>query len=637
VRDEFVSLLEKDEKAVADAEYRYRTTDDSYVWVESVGHDQRDSELGGVLVTSRDISERKESERTIREMKERLELAVDAAKLAVWEWDLKTGEIDMYERWHGMIDEVPEPASSELEIDIETWKEFVHPEDVEESWEAIEEHLSGETERFDIELRMETADGDWKWLRTVGRVVSRDGDGRPVRAVGIQADIDDRKRKERRLERQNEYLGRIKDASHEMIAAESPGCVEEVLVGVGTELFESAEFYRWEDGALRNGDEDVTSRGDSPAWRAFSHGEVVTSGLNGDKETEIYEDSDDCPCFDDGSKGASLRLDAPVGEHGVLSVYCSSFCEPIESFVKSMVANAETSLKRIEKESQLRDAVDELEGKNETLQRVTEIDDVVRELIKKVVEADSRESIQKTVCEQILKIDGWEHAWMVEKDGDSIEPSCCCGEQEFSNMLTGSLEGSPLERSLEDGEVRIVEDVAASDLTDWRRAVLDQGYISVATIPIEYGARSFGVLEVYSSEAGAFENGYADALIDASKVAGYAFTSAEQVSSILSGGFSRLTLRIDQDDVDCFFAQIVQQLDHEFRINAVIPGPDGTVVYFKTDADDEELHDAAEPICADLSETMNGYGATVSEMSVVDSAMELGVVSRGSTREKDPS
>lgn len=594
-----------------------------WVWINGEPIYDDDGELTAVAGFARGVTERKEREQTISEMKERLSLAVGVGNLGVWDWKIETGEVEVNEEWYSMLDDVP-VRSEDLAIGIEDWKENVHPDDFPGVWSEIENHLRGETEKFDKEIRMLTASDDWKWIRTVGKVVERDGNGQPVRAVGVHVDIDDRKSDERLLRRQNEYLCRIQDASREMIAAESPEEVEATLVDVGEDLFEGADFYSWEEGALRNGTEEVSSRGDSPAWRAFSHGEVVLSEINDDGETEVYEDIGDCPCFDEDNGDAALRLDAPVGEHGVFSVYCSYFCEPIESFVDSVVASAETSLERVEKESRLHEVVGELQEKNETLERVTEIDDVVRDLIKEVVEADSRETIEKTVCEQLLKVEGWEHAWIVEQEGDGIEPSCCCGEQEFSEALMGSAENSPLKKTLEDGEIRIVDDVATADLTDWRRTVLNQGYLSVATIPIEYGARSFGALEVYSSEAGAFDKGYADAIVDAAKVAGYAFTSAEQVSSILSGGFSRLTLRIDQDDADCFFARIVQRIDHEFRINAVVPGPEGNIVYFKTDADEEELRDAADSICVELSETMNGYGATVSEMSVVDSAMELG-------------
>lgn len=618
VAEKFAEFVENDEEKVKETEFRLRKGDGSYAWVEAVATDA--SGVDGFVVNVRDITERREREQAVREIKERLDLAVEAGNLGVWEWDVENGEFTIDVDRYSMLGDMPElPLDSTITVD--DWEENTHPDDLPEVWDSIERHFEGDSERFDAEMRMRGLDGDWKWIRTIGQVVERDG-GEPVRAVGVHVDIDERKSNERRLERQNKYLDRIKDASREMIAAESSEGVEEVLVGVGEELFEEADFYRWDDGKLRNEGEEVSNRGDSPAWQAFTGGEVVLSAAD-NGEFEIY-DADDCPCFDEGTEDEAVRLDAPVGEHGVFSVYCSSFCEPIESFVNSVVATAETSLERVEKESRLREVVDELQKKNETLERVTEIDDVVRELIKEVVESDSRESIEETVCEQILEVEDWEHAWIVEADGDGIEPSCCCGENGFSEMLVGSVEGSPLEKSLDDGEVRVVNDVATADLTDWRRTVLNQGYLSVATIPIEYGARSFGVLEVYSSQTGAFDNGYLDALVDAAKVAGYAFTSAEQVSSILSGGFSRLTLRIDQDDVDCFFARLVRRLDHEFRINAVVPGPDGTIVYFKTDAPDEKLHDAAVSMGVELSETINGYGATASEMSVVDSAMELG-------------
>jgi signal transduction histidine kinase len=53
---------------------------------------------------------------------------------------------------------------------------------------------------------MRTADGDWKWVRAIGRVVERDEDGEPGRAVGIHLDIDERKTYEQTVESQRDNL-----------------------------------------------------------------------------------------------------------------------------------------------------------------------------------------------------------------------------------------------------------------------------------------------------------------------------------------------------------------------------------------------------------------------------------------------
>lgn len=618
VRGRFESLLGDPENNTEQAEYRIRHKDGSYVWIESRGRDKRDSEIGGVIVNSRDITGRKKREQKLREIKERLDLAVEAGNIGIWDWDITSDEITINQEWKETFGAFEESNK----VTPDEWSEKIHPDD--SNKEAIEKHLRGETDYYDIEFRLQTGDNEWTWVRSIGEVIERDEDGEPERAVGVSIDIDDRKRDEKLLEKQNEYLRRIKEASQDMIAAESRGEVAEILVGVSEELFESASFYSWENGVLRNKRETITSEDNDPAWRAFTHRDTVLTEIDGE-DTESYSREEMELCIrDEGGTEGPVRLDTPIGEKGVLCVRLPATCDSVGSFIDSLVAAAETSLEKVKKEEGLRKVAEEVQEKNEELTRLSEIDEVVRQLIKKVIESDSRETIQRTVCEQLLEVEDWEYTWFVEKDEEGVSPTCCYGDKRFTEMLMESIEDSPTIKSLEDGEERITDDVATSDVSEWRRTVLNEGYLSVATIPIEHGGRSFGVLEVYSSETGSFGGGYSQALEDAAKVAGYAFTAAEQVSSILSGGFSRLMLRIDDSEVDCIFSNLVEELDTEFHINAVVPGPEGTIVYFKTDAEYDEIREVANEMGVDISKTMNGYSATVTDMSVVDRAMDLG-------------
>lgn len=71
---------------------------------------------------------------------------------------------------------------------------------------ALDDHIADETEYYDTEHRMRTADGGWKWIRDVGKIFERDDGGEPVRAVGIHIDIDDRKRAQRSLREERDMF-----------------------------------------------------------------------------------------------------------------------------------------------------------------------------------------------------------------------------------------------------------------------------------------------------------------------------------------------------------------------------------------------------------------------------------------------
>ncbi|WP_123624521.1 PAS domain S-box protein [Halorubrum sp. CSM-61] len=151
----------------------------------------------GLSVYFRDVTEARERERELRELSERFRLAVEGADVGVWDWDVRTDEVRFDERWAGMLGY----DRSEIAFELSEWEERVHPDELGEVWAALEAHFAGETEYYQCDHRMETKSGDWKWIRDRGRVVERNDEGEPVRAVGIHIDVTEEKERERDLER----------------------------------------------------------------------------------------------------------------------------------------------------------------------------------------------------------------------------------------------------------------------------------------------------------------------------------------------------------------------------------------------------------------------------------------------------
>ncbi len=201
VLDYFDHILDEEGASIHDAEYRFRRADGTYVWLESSVADRRGTELDGFVVVSREITSRKKQQKKIRRLKNRLDLAVEGASLGVWDWDAKTDEIMYNQQCAEMFGIPPDEASSESEF----WRERVHPDDIDDINCVFEEHAAGETEVFDIEYRIRTGDGGWKWINSIGQVVEKD-DGEPERVVGVHIDVDERKRTERELEEERDMF-----------------------------------------------------------------------------------------------------------------------------------------------------------------------------------------------------------------------------------------------------------------------------------------------------------------------------------------------------------------------------------------------------------------------------------------------
>jgi diguanylate cyclase (GGDEF)-like protein len=76
---------------------------------------------------------------------------------------------------------------------------LVHPDDSAGVVEQVRSMLKGTTSHYSNEHRVRTCAGEWKWIRSRGRVVERAHDGTALRAVGTNVDIDDRKSYELQL------------------------------------------------------------------------------------------------------------------------------------------------------------------------------------------------------------------------------------------------------------------------------------------------------------------------------------------------------------------------------------------------------------------------------------------------------
>ena len=134
----------------------------------------------------RDISDRIESERQIREGEERLKLVLDAAEEGVWDLlfadDGTIAESVVSDRAQGLLGE-----GAGL---IPTQRSGIHPEDMPSMVRAWSLLWDAKQDRFELEYRILGSEpGDYMWVRERGTVVRRHEDGAPQRAVGSVVNI----------------------------------------------------------------------------------------------------------------------------------------------------------------------------------------------------------------------------------------------------------------------------------------------------------------------------------------------------------------------------------------------------------------------------------------------------------------
>ncbi|MCL2523900.1 MAG: response regulator [Betaproteobacteria bacterium] len=173
-------------------------------WAEHHRHPVRDEggEIVGLCCIARDITDRMDTELALRESEDRLRLALNVAKQAWFDLDLTTGNIraaEEYQRLMGF------EAITALHNGLEDWVLNVHPEDRPAMITSFQHCLvNGGPET--LEYRRKTAAGEWKWVRTIARIVAWNKQGQAARMLGLHADVTERKMAELRLAEHHQQL-----------------------------------------------------------------------------------------------------------------------------------------------------------------------------------------------------------------------------------------------------------------------------------------------------------------------------------------------------------------------------------------------------------------------------------------------
>jgi PAS domain S-box-containing protein len=139
-------------------------------------------------------------QKKLTESEARLNLAIDNSETGLWDWNIITGQVYFNDIWCKMLGY----DKSDVEPHISSWERLVHPDDMPYINEELNKHLKGETSSYQSLHRLLTKKGEWKWILDKGRVVERDVQGNPLRAIGAHFDIDEQKNAENELQKANE-------------------------------------------------------------------------------------------------------------------------------------------------------------------------------------------------------------------------------------------------------------------------------------------------------------------------------------------------------------------------------------------------------------------------------------------------
>lgn len=122
-----------------------------------------------------------------------LQLALQSAQMTTWEWDLATNQV----RWGAGLAAMVGMRDEDFGGTLDAFTQLLHPDDAALVRDRLDQALHHDAP-YEIEFRMLRPDGSTRWTATRGSVI-RDPEGRPIRMIGVDMDVSERKQAEAEL------------------------------------------------------------------------------------------------------------------------------------------------------------------------------------------------------------------------------------------------------------------------------------------------------------------------------------------------------------------------------------------------------------------------------------------------------
>ena len=149
------------------------------------------------------ITKRRQAEIKTRKSEERYALAVRGSTDGLWDWNILSGEVFYADRFKELIGYSPD----EFPNRFDSFRDHLHPEDLDATLKAIEQHHQ-ERVPYDVEYRLRTKRGEYKWFRARGQAIW-DEHGKAFRMAGSIQDINERKQMEKKSQSLRDELNHM--------------------------------------------------------------------------------------------------------------------------------------------------------------------------------------------------------------------------------------------------------------------------------------------------------------------------------------------------------------------------------------------------------------------------------------------
>ncbi len=135
-------------------------------------------------VTARDISEKKDAEKGLFEIKNKLQKIVSVATDLIYELEWESGDLS----WGDELTDVLGYPHTEKFVNYDWWLDKIHPDDLKRVIHNVEHTVEGDSKKSKLVYRIRTFDGSYKYV--INRIyVERDEDGTTANIIGAIVDV----------------------------------------------------------------------------------------------------------------------------------------------------------------------------------------------------------------------------------------------------------------------------------------------------------------------------------------------------------------------------------------------------------------------------------------------------------------
>ncbi len=177
-------------------EYRFILPDGSVRWMSGMGRFYYDDAGKAIRMTGviQDITERKQAEAKLYDNEERLRIALSAANIGTFDWDIPAQAIV----WSPEMERMWGLPVGGFGGTYEQWRRQIHPGDRDEAERVVRLSLENPAILYKYEHRIIRPDGRVRWIHSNATTRCNTA-GRPIRMVGVNIDITERKQTETKL------------------------------------------------------------------------------------------------------------------------------------------------------------------------------------------------------------------------------------------------------------------------------------------------------------------------------------------------------------------------------------------------------------------------------------------------------